>query len=68
MRIFYTEKQKDNMAKFFWDAAKIALAALVLGPIAKPGSLQPWTIGLGILATFAFTLLGYLLDGREGSV
>lgn len=42
MRILHNEKQKDNVAKFFWDAAKIALAALVLGPIAKPEVLQPW--------------------------
>ena len=41
MRILHNEKQKDNVAKFFWDAAKIALAALVLGPIAKPEVLQP---------------------------
>ena len=67
MRILRNEKQKDNMAKFFWDAAKIALAALVLGPITKPEIVQPWVIGLGVLAAFAFALLGYLFDGMEVS-
>ncbi len=67
MRILRNEKQKDNMAKFFWDAAKIALATRVLGPITKPDIVQPWVISLGVLATFAFALLGYLCDGMEAS-
>jgi hypothetical protein len=65
MRILRTEKQKDNLAKFFWDDAKIALAALVLGPLTRPEVVQLWVIGLGVLSTLAFAVLGYLFDGME---
>ncbi|HEV8717176.1 MAG TPA: DUF6722 family protein [Candidatus Binatia bacterium] len=65
MRILRNEKQKDNLAKFFWDDAKIALAALVIGPVTKPEVVQLWVIGIGVLATLAFALLGYLFDGME---
>ncbi len=61
MRILRNEKQKDNLAKFFWDDAKIALAALVIGPITKPETAQIWVIGAGVLAALAFAVLGYLL-------
>ena len=40
MRIIRAEKQKDNLAKFFWDMAKVAFTLLVLGPFAKPESLN----------------------------
>lgn len=65
MQIIRTEKQKDNLAKFFWDDAKIALAALIIGPLTRPESAGIWVIVLGILATLAFALLGYLFDGME---
>jgi len=65
MQILRTEKQKDNLAKFFWDDAKIALAALIVGPVARPETAEAWVIVLGILATLAFALLGYLFDGME---
>ena len=67
MRILRTEKQKDNLAKFFWDDAKIALAALVLGPITKPDVAELWVVGLGVLAAVAFAVVGYLFDGMEVS-
>lgn len=65
MQIIRTEKQKDNLAKFFWDDAKIALAALIIGPLTRPETAGSWVIILGILATLAFALLGYLFDGME---
>ena len=65
MRIIRNEKQKDNLAKFFWDDAKIALAALVIGPVARPEAIQGWVIGMGVLSTLAFAVLGYLFDGTE---
>jgi hypothetical protein len=65
VKILRTEKQKDNLAKFFWDDAKIALAALVIGPITKPETAQAWVLGAGVLATLAFAVLGYLFDGME---
>jgi hypothetical protein len=65
MQILRNEKQKDNLAKFFWDDAKIALAALVIGPVTRPEVVQLWVIGIGVLATLAFAILGYLFDGME---
>lgn len=65
MRILRNEKQKDNVAKFFWDDAKIALAALVIGPVTKPEVVQLWVIASGVLSTLAFAVLGYLFDGME---
>ena len=67
MRILQAEKQKDNLAKFFWDDAKIALAALIVGPVARPETAEAWVIVLGIVATLAFVFLGYLFDGMEVS-
>ena len=67
MHILRTEKQKDNLAKFFWDDAKIALAALVLGPITRPDAAELWVVGLGVLAAVAFAVVGYLFDGMEVS-
>lgn len=65
MQILRNEKQKDNLAKFFWDDAKIALAALVIGPVTRPEVAQLWVIGVGVLATLAFAVLGYLFAGME---
>jgi hypothetical protein len=65
VQILRNEKQKDNLAKFFWDDAKIALAALVIGPVTRPEVIQAWVVGLGILATLAFAVLGYLFEGME---
>jgi len=65
MQIIWTEKQKENLAKFFWDDAKIALAALIVGPVARPETAETWVITLGVLSTVAFAFLGYLFDGME---
>ena len=49
------------------DDAKIALAALVLGPITRPDAAELWVIGLRVLASVAFAGIGYLFDGMEVS-
>jgi hypothetical protein len=38
MKIIRTEKQRENLAKYFWDMSKVAFAVLVAGPFAKPES------------------------------
>jgi hypothetical protein len=65
MRIIRTEKQKDNLAKFFWDMAKVAFTLLVLGPFAKPESLDLLGLIAGPTIAVALGLWGYLLDGTE---
>ena len=59
------DKQKDNLAKFCWDMAKITLGAMVIAPIAKPEPLAAWVLAAGVAATGAFGVLAYLLDGME---
>jgi hypothetical protein len=65
MRIIRAEKQKDNLAKFFWDMAKVAFTLLVLGPFAKPESVTSFGLIAGTAIGVALGLLGYLLDGME---
>jgi len=36
MKIIRTEKQRENLAKYFWDMSKVAFAVLVVGPFANP--------------------------------
>jgi len=65
VRILRSEKQKDNLAKFFWDMAKVSFAVQVLTPLAKPEALQGFSLAVGFTAGFMLALTGYLLDGME---
>ena len=65
MDLIRKDKQKDNLAKFCWDMAKITLGAMVVAPIAKPEPLAVWVIAAGVAATAAFGVLAYLIDGME---
>ncbi len=65
MRIVRTEKQKDNLAKFFWDMAKVVLTLLFVTPIAQTGGLTLHQSVVGLVATSLLGLAGWLLDGRE---
>ena len=65
MRILRSEKQKDNLAKFFWDMAKVSFAVQVLTPLAKPEALQAFSLTTGFGAGFILAFVGYLLDGME---
>ncbi len=65
MKVIKTEKQKDNLAKAFWDIGKITIATLVLAPLAKPSLLNLLNIILGLLVGLLFGLVGYILDGKE---
>lgn len=65
MRIIRAEKQKDNLAKFFWDMAKVAFALLVVGPFAKPESISPFGLVVAVGIGVVLGLWGYILDGME---
>lgn len=65
MQIIRAEKQKDNLAKFFWDMSKVAFTLLVIGPFARPESLSIIGTTIGIAIGGALGLFGYLLDGME---
>jgi hypothetical protein len=65
VRVIRNDKQKDNLAKFCWDMAKVSLGALVIAPIAKPEGVVASLVLAGVAATAAFGVLGYMIDGRE---
>ena len=65
MSFIKTEKQKDNLAKFSYDTAKIILAITVISPIAKPASFHFGLFIGGFIVTILFFLLGCLLDTKE---
>jgi hypothetical protein len=65
MRIIRAEKQKDNLAKFFWDMAKVILTLVFVTPLAQTGGLTFPRGAVGLLATFLLGLAGWLIDGQE---
>ncbi len=65
MQIIRTDKQKDNLAKFFWDMAKVAFTLLVIGPFAKPESISLLGLVIGTSIGVVLGLWGYILDGME---
>jgi len=54
MRILRTEKQRENLAKFFWDMAKVAFTFFVITPLAQPQS-------SGLLRVIAGVAIGFIL-------
>lgn len=67
MKPVRTEKQKENLAKFFWDIAKVEFALFVIGPWAKPESISSIALAAGVMIGVALALLGYIIDGRDWS-
>ena len=65
MRIIRTEKQKDNLAKFFWDMAKVILTVIFITPFVQTGGLSFRHGVVGLFATFSLGLAGWLIDGQE---
>jgi len=65
MRFIRTEKQKESVAKYAWDASKIFLAVMVIGPVARPESFNAWIFLGGIFASAGLGILGLVLDGKE---
>jgi len=65
MSFIKTEKQKDNLAKFSYDTAKIILAITVISPIAKPETFHFALFVGGFIVTILFFALGCLLDTKE---
>lgn len=65
VRIIRTDKQKDSLAKFFWDTAKVAFTLLVIAPFAKPESISALGLLIGSAIGIILGLWGYILDGME---
>ena len=65
MPLIKTEKQKDNLAKFSYDIAKIILAITVISPIAKPETFHFSLFIGGFVVTMLFFMFAYTLDAKE---
>jgi hypothetical protein len=65
MQILRTEKQRDNLAKFFWDMAKVAFTFFVLAPLAQAQSYALTQVIAGLATGFTLVGIGYMLDGRK---
>jgi hypothetical protein len=55
----------DNLAKFFYDIAKIDFAALVVAHIANPSGVKIWIFVMGILATIIPLIAALGLDRKD---
>ncbi len=65
MPLIRTEKQKDNLAKFLYDLAKIVLAIAVIGPaVSLPVFSYAAMLG-GLAVSGAAFVFAYYLDGKE---
>ncbi len=52
---------RDNLAKFFYDAAKLSLAILVFGVLARQPI--PWSaLAIGVVMTLSFIGFGVIID------
>lgn len=65
MRIINTDKQKDNLAKVFWDMGKVIFTVLVISPLARPSAISIETIVSGLIVGAFSWILGYFIDGME---
>lgn len=65
MTLIRTKSQKDSIAKFFWDMAKIDFGALIIGPLARGEEFRLRSIVLGVVGGLLLCLGGYLFDGME---
>ena len=65
MVVVRTNAQKENIAKFFWDMAKINFGALVIGPLARGEDFRLRSIALGVIVGMLLCIGGYLFDGME---
>lgn len=65
MRIIRTEKQKDGLARFFWDLSKLTSGLLVIAPFTDTRAMS--AVGMLAATTVTTVLLvsAYTLDGRE---
>lgn len=65
LRVIRNDKQKDNLAKVFWDMGKVLFTIMVISPFAKSSAVSVKAILIGLLVGVFSLGLGYLLDGME---
>ena len=65
MKLIKNTKQKDNLAKLFYDLSKIVFAVLIIGQLAKPFEIAYPTILLGISMMLFSISIALFLDNKE---
>lgn len=65
MPLIRTEKQKDNLAKFLYDIAKIVVAIAVIGPGVSLSVFSYAAMLGGLAVAGAAFVFAYYLDGKE---
>jgi len=65
IKLIKSEKQKDNIAKFCYDIAKISIAFSVIGPIAKFENFNIYSFSVGFVVSIIFFIFGNLLDIKK---
>lgn len=63
--IIKTEKQKDNVVKYFYDVSKIFLAVMVITPVVQWQNFKLWVFLFGCSATLFSFIFAFILDGKE---
>jgi hypothetical protein len=64
VRLIRTEKQRENLARFFWDLAKAAFGIFFAGPLASEGAGSS-RFAVGLVVAFTLGVVAYIIDGRE---
>ena len=69
LKLFYSfiknEKQKDNLAKFSYDIAKIIIAIAIISPMVKLGTINLFLFIGFLVVSLLFLIFGNLLDKKE---
>ncbi|MFH0947849.1 MAG: hypothetical protein V1833_02480 [Elusimicrobiota bacterium] len=61
-----TKKQKENLAKVFFNLSQIVFASLIIGKIATPDKFSLFTFIVGVILFLAFLIIGVILDTGDG--
>jgi hypothetical protein len=64
MPLIRTQKQRDNLAKFLYDVAKIVLTIAVIAPVVNFSVFSYLTMIGGIVAAAIFFSAAFMLDGE----
>jgi uncharacterized protein DUF6722 len=65
MPLIRTQKQRDNLARFLYDMAKIIVATSVLAPVVNLSAFSYATVAAGLVVAIASFCMAFYLDGLE---
>ena|SRR2546426_1034317 len=65
MPLIRTQKQRDNLARFLYDMAKIVLASAVIAPVLNLSIFSYMTMLAGLVVAVASFCTAFYLDGKE---